>query len=85
MLDLFTARYAEVRAQCEEKIANGEVYPRLFSVYPESPNPQMYDFKVHKRYSEEDEKLAYAHDKCLQKEETWGIKLDSGIWDIAIA
>ena len=46
MLDLFTARYVEVRAWYEKKIATGEVYPCLFVVYPESPNAQKYNFKV---------------------------------------
>lgn len=89
MLDLFTASYAasyvEVRPWCEKKIVNGEVAFCSFVVYPESPNAQKYDFKVCKRYSEEEEKLACAHNKCLKQEETWWIKLDLGIRDLAIA
>ena len=44
----------------------------------------MYNFKVPNRYSEEEENIACAHDKPLKKEETWGIRLDSGILDLAI-
>ena len=84
MLDLFVSRYAEVRARFEEKIYNGEVYPCLYVVYPESSNAWKYNFKVCKRHSEEEKKLAYAHNnKCLEVEEEkmlgMGIKLDSGV------
>ena len=65
MLDMYLARFVEVRAWCEKNFATEEVYPHLFVVYPESPNAWMYNFKVCKRNSEKEEKLTCDHDKWL--------------------
>ena len=67
MLDMFWARFAEVRARCQEKTTTGEVYPCWFVVHPDSPIAWMYDFKAHERYSEKKEKLARDCDKSLQE------------------
>ena len=85
LLDMFGVRFAEVRVGCEKKIANGEVYPCLFVVHPDSPIAQRYNFKACERYSEEEEKLALDHNKSFQEEEACGIKLDLDIQDLAIA
>ena len=50
-LDMFRVRFPEVQARCEENIATGEVYPRVFAVLQESPIAQMYNSKACERNS----------------------------------
>ena len=42
-LDMFGARFVEVRARSKEKIATGKDYPQVFVISRESPIARMYN------------------------------------------
>ena len=69
MLALHADQYVEVRSRSEEKIASGEIYPRLYVISQETLNARKNDFKVCKRYHEEEKKLANALKKSLKLNE----------------
>ena len=69
-----------MRSWYEETIASEKMYPHLFVISLESPNARKYNFKVCKRYCEEEKKLANALDKYCKLNENWWIKLDSCIY-----
>ena len=54
---MFKARFAETWVRCEKKITTGEVYQQVFVVSQESPITWMYNFKVRKRKSVEEDDL----------------------------
>ena len=85
MLDLYANQYTEVRSRWEEKIARGEIHPRLFVISPVSPNARKYNFKVCKRYQEEEKMFVNTLEKSLQLNENRCIKIDLCIWDLSIA